>query len=283
MRWLVGCSLRFRYLVVGLAVALLFFGVQTLGHAEARRVPRVRAGLGRDPDRPASACRRPRSSRSSPCRSRTRCRACPASTTSSRTRSRSCRRSSCTSGTAPTSAAGPAAGPGAAAQPTAPTLPSWCDPPQMYPIVSATSRVMQIGLTSKTRLQLDLSTIAQWTIRPRLMNVPGVANVGDLGRATRSRSWSRATRRRCGQHGVTLDELMSTAANAVDTAEVSSRPARRSARSASSRPRTSGSTSHNIQPISPRRSSWPRCRWQTRHGKLIRSARSPRSPGATRR
>ena len=32
MRWLVGCSLRFRYLVVGLAAGLLFFGVQLLGH-----------------------------------------------------------------------------------------------------------------------------------------------------------------------------------------------------------------------------------------------------------
>jgi hypothetical protein len=32
MRWLVGCSLRFRYLVVGLAAGLMFFGVQVLGH-----------------------------------------------------------------------------------------------------------------------------------------------------------------------------------------------------------------------------------------------------------
>src|SRR5262249_45585954 len=61
-------------------------------------------------------------------------------------------------------------------QTTSPTLPTWCDPPQMYPIVSATSRVMQIGLTSHSMSQLDLSMIAQWTIRARLMAVPGVAN-----------------------------------------------------------------------------------------------------------
>src|SRR6516225_9148536 len=54
-------------------------------------------------------------------------------------------------------------------QTTAPTLPTWCDPPQLYPIVSATSRVMQIGLTSRTVSPEDLSMIAQWTIRPRLM------------------------------------------------------------------------------------------------------------------
>ena len=37
-------------------------------------------------------------------------------------------------------------------QATAHTLPTWCDLPQMYPIVSATSRVMQIGLYVEDRL-----------------------------------------------------------------------------------------------------------------------------------
>src|SRR6516162_928033 len=52
-------------------------------------------------------------------------------------------------------------------QTTAPTLPTWCDPPQLYPIVSATSRFMQIGFTSDTISPAQLSTIAQWTIRPK--------------------------------------------------------------------------------------------------------------------
>src|SRR5947209_14595330 len=51
----------------------------------------------------------------------------------------------------------------------------------MYPIVSATSRVMQIGLTSKTLSPLELSTIAHWRIRARLLKVPGVANVAIWG------------------------------------------------------------------------------------------------------
>src|ERR1700757_2994240 len=66
-------------------------------------------------------------------------------------------------------------------QNTAPALPTWCDPPQMYPIVSATSRVMQVGLTSSSISSLDLSTIAQWDIRPKLMAVPGVANAAIWG------------------------------------------------------------------------------------------------------
>jgi Cu/Ag efflux pump CusA len=32
MRWIVGWSLRFRYVVAGLAVGLLFFGAGLLGH-----------------------------------------------------------------------------------------------------------------------------------------------------------------------------------------------------------------------------------------------------------
>ena len=104
-------------------------------------------------------------------------------------------------------------------QTTAPTLPTWCDPPQMYPIVSATSRVMQIGFTSDTISPVELSTIAQWVIRPRLMSVPGVANAaiwGDNPRQIMVEGDPAPMR----AHQVTLDELMSTAADAVDTTEV---------------------------------------------------------------
>ena len=61
------------------------------------------------------------------------------------------------------------------------SLPSWAAPPALYPIVSATSRVMQVGITSSTVDPLDLSKIAFFTIRPRLLNVPGVANVAMWG------------------------------------------------------------------------------------------------------
>jgi CzcA family heavy metal efflux pump len=57
------------------------------------------------------------------------------------------------------------------------TLPSWAGIPWMLPPLSATSRVMQIGLSSHTYSLTDLSMIAYWTIRWRLMAVPGVANV----------------------------------------------------------------------------------------------------------
>ena len=62
-----------------------------------------------------------------------------------------------------------------------PMLPSYCAPPVMLPPLSATSRCMKIGISSKTRSVIDLSMISYWTIRQRLMNVPGVANVAMWG------------------------------------------------------------------------------------------------------
>ncbi|MGH9463661.1 MAG: efflux RND transporter permease subunit [Vicinamibacteria bacterium] len=64
-------------------------------------------------------------------------------------------------------------------------LPSVARPPIILPPLSATSRIMKIGLTSKTLSQLDLSSLARWTIRPRLNAIPGVANVAIWGEQVR--------------------------------------------------------------------------------------------------
>jgi Cu/Ag efflux pump CusA len=57
------------------------------------------------------------------------------------------------------------------------TLPSWAGLPLMLPPLSATSRVLKIGISSGKYNLTDLSMITYWTIRWRLMKVPGVANV----------------------------------------------------------------------------------------------------------
>ena len=62
-----------------------------------------------------------------------------------------------------------------------PSLPTWASPPVMMPPVSATRRVMHIGLSSDEVSLIDMSTIAYWKIRARLLNVPGVANVAIWG------------------------------------------------------------------------------------------------------
>jgi CzcA family heavy metal efflux pump len=58
-----------------------------------------------------------------------------------------------------------------------PTLPTWAAPPVMLAPVSATGRAMQIGMTSKNHSLIEMSMTAYWTIRARLLRVPGVANV----------------------------------------------------------------------------------------------------------
>ena len=58
-----------------------------------------------------------------------------------------------------------------------PTLPSWSSPPFMIQPLSSTSRVMKIGLTSDRLSLIDMSLVAYWKIRARLLRVPGVANV----------------------------------------------------------------------------------------------------------
>jgi Cu/Ag efflux pump CusA len=99
------------------------------------------------------------------------------------------------------------------------TLPSWASPPAMYPIVSATSRVLQIGLTSKTLSPLDLSTIATYKIRPRLLHVPGVANVAIWGNRTKGIE-VQADPSQMVANRVSLNQLMAASADAVDAGQL---------------------------------------------------------------
>ncbi|ATB38449.1 acriflavin resistance protein [Cystobacter fuscus] len=67
----------------------------------------------------------------------------------------------------------------------APTLPTVARPPVMLSPLSATSRVLKVGLLSDTLDRMALSDLARWTLRPRLMSVPGVANVAIWGQRDR--------------------------------------------------------------------------------------------------
>lgn len=94
-------------------------------------------------------------------------------------------------------------------------LPKSSGMPVMLQPLSSTSRVMKIGLSSKVYDPMDLSMIAYWTIKFRLMSVPGVANIPIWGDRIKSLqvqvepSLMRA-------HGVTLNEVMETTADALD-------------------------------------------------------------------
>ena len=64
-------------------------------------------------------------------------------------------------------------------------LPSVARPPVMLSPLSSLSRVMKIGITSEKLSQVELTTLVKWTVRPRLMSIPGVANVAIWGQRDR--------------------------------------------------------------------------------------------------
>jgi CzcA family heavy metal efflux pump len=96
-----------------------------------------------------------------------------------------------------------------------PTLPTWASPPFMMQPVSATSRVMKIGLSSNSRSLIEMSMISYWTIRARLLRVPGVANVPIWGERLQMLQ-VQAEPERMKAHDVSLDQVMSTTADALD-------------------------------------------------------------------
>src|SRR5450830_751543 len=53
--------------------------------------------------------------------------------------------------------------------------------PNITPLTSSASTVMGIAITSKTRSLMELRTLVDWTIRPHLLSVPGVADVNVFG------------------------------------------------------------------------------------------------------
>ncbi|MGH9468706.1 MAG: efflux RND transporter permease subunit [Terriglobia bacterium] len=57
--------------------------------------------------------------------------------------------------------------------------------PVMTPLTSTTSWVMEVALSSQKLSPMDLTTVANWVVKRRLLAVPGVANVSVFGAMTR--------------------------------------------------------------------------------------------------
>jgi len=94
-------------------------------------------------------------------------------------------------------------------------LPVGTSPPVMLQPLSATSRVMKIGLTSKNMSLLDLSMTAYWKIRFRLLRVPGVANVPIWGERLKQLQ-VQVDPSRMVLHDVSLNDVMEATSGALD-------------------------------------------------------------------
>ncbi|MEK6275144.1 MAG: efflux RND transporter permease subunit [Actinomycetota bacterium] len=92
-------------------------------------------------------------------------------------------------------------------------LPKVSKPPTMLQPLSSQSRVMMIGLSSEELSPIDLGLLARWTIRPRLMGVPGVANVVMWGQREHQIQ-VQVDPEHLQRNGVSLQQVISTAGNA---------------------------------------------------------------------
>jgi CzcA family heavy metal efflux pump len=93
-------------------------------------------------------------------------------------------------------------------------LPQVSKPPQMLQPLSSTKRVMIIGVSSKDLSALDMSILARWTIAPRLVGVPGVANVAIWGQQDRQLQVQVEPDRLRAQ-GVSLGQVIESTANSL--------------------------------------------------------------------
>jgi CzcA family heavy metal efflux pump len=93
-------------------------------------------------------------------------------------------------------------------------LPSVSRPPAMLQPLSSASRVLMVGLSSTESSLIDMSVLARWTIRPRLLSVPGVANVTVWGQRERQLQVL-VDPQRLRDRGVSLQQVIETAGNAM--------------------------------------------------------------------
>ena len=93
-------------------------------------------------------------------------------------------------------------------------LPNVSSPPTMLNPLSSSSRVMMVGLSSTDMSLMDMSVLARWNIKPRLMGVPGVANVAIWGQ----REWQlqvQVNPERLASQDVTLQQVIQTTGEAM--------------------------------------------------------------------
>src|SRR3712207_4643461 len=86
-------------------------------------------------------------------------------------------------------------------------------PPTMINPLSSASRVMMIGIDPNEVSTIEAGVLSHWVIRPRLMGVPGVANVSIWGLRDQQLQ-VQVDPERLQDQGVTLNQVVETAGDA---------------------------------------------------------------------
>ena len=93
-------------------------------------------------------------------------------------------------------------------------LPNVSKPPVMLQPVSSSSRVMMVGLSSKTLSLIEMGVLARWNIKPRLMGISGVANVSVWGQRERQLQ-VQVDPKQLREKNVTLQQIIETTGEAL--------------------------------------------------------------------
>lgn len=93
-------------------------------------------------------------------------------------------------------------------------LPQGVGPPLLGPLTSSTSLILVIGLTSTNRTPAELRTFADWTLRPHLLGVPGVAKLDVFGGDIRQLQVQLKPDRLLA-YGVSLDDVLNATRRAT--------------------------------------------------------------------
>ena len=78
-------------------------------------------------------------------------------------------------------------------------------PPVLGPISSTMGEIMLISMTSKTTSPMDLRSLADWVVRPRLLGVAGVSQVMIIGGETKQFPGAGRSRPSLRDYGLTLE------------------------------------------------------------------------------
>jgi CzcA family heavy metal efflux pump len=93
---------------------------------------------------------------------------------------------------------------------TAGSMPSGVKTPRMTPLTSSTMDLLKIGLVSDRLTPMELRTFTDWTLKPRLLSVPGVAKCSTFGGEVRQLQ-IQVSPDRLLAHGLALSDVLVSA------------------------------------------------------------------------
>ena len=93
-------------------------------------------------------------------------------------------------------------------------LPNVSAPPLIMQPLSSTSRVLMVRMNSKELSGIEMSVLARWKIKPRLIGIPGVANVSIWGQREQQLQVE-VDPAQMRDKGITLEQIIKTTGNAV--------------------------------------------------------------------